>query len=83
MPLDLWGVAGSPVSLSVRWRQCYLTHLLLGLLETHEAVGMSPVSWNELGGGGREVRPRARKARPDRDKGEEEALDLSQWKVLM
>lgn len=45
------------------------------------------MSWKERsqGGrdGGREVRPTARKTRPDRDKDEEESFGLSQWKVLM
>lgn len=69
---------------SISWR-CYLTHLFQGLLgDTHEAVGVSSVSWNELREeGGRELRPMARKARPARDKDEEESSGLSQWKVLM
>lgn len=63
------------MSVSVRWGQHYLTHLLLGLLgETHEAEGVSPVSWNELSPGGRELRPLAREARPDRDKAEEPSV---------
>lgn len=42
----------------------------------------SPLSGKEQGRGGWELRPRARKARPDCDKGEESS-GLSQWKVLM